>query len=91
MADELIIYGYPSGCPACDQAKDVLEVLGLPYEFRPVERHSALRKRLLDLGADTLPSIYTASGAPLGGASELRKAARLGVTSLVAMNDGGLS
>lgn len=80
MTPSIFIYGYAEGCPACDQLKQLLALLGVPYEYRPVERQSALRESLMVEGYTTLPQAFeTATGRSLGGYSDFRKVARLGL------------
>lgn len=80
MIPSIFIYGYAEGCPACDNLKALLDLLGVPYDFTPVERHSALRERLKAEGYDTLPQAFeVATGRSLGGYSDFRKVARLGL------------
>ena len=79
MSDKLIIFGYASGCPACDDLKSLLDLLSIPYNYGTVERDSPVRATLRDAGFDTLPAIFSPSGESLGGYSEFRKTARLGI------------
>jgi glutaredoxin len=80
MTPSIILFGYADGCPACDQIKSLLDLLGVPYDYRPVERGSALRERLRDEGYETLPQAFeAATGRSLGGYSDFRKVARLGL------------
>lgn len=80
MTTSIFIYGYAEGCPACDQLKSLLDLLGVPYEFRPVGRESILRSRLKAQGYDTLPQAFeAATGRSLGDYSDFRKVARLGL------------
>ena len=80
MNQPIIVYGYATGCPACDQIKTLLDVLGVQYDYRPVERESGLRRALRDAGVATLPcAIEAPTGRILGGYSDFRKVARLGL------------
>lgn len=80
MNEPIIIFGYSEGCPACDQLKSLLDLLGVQYDFRPVARGSALRARLKAEGYDTLPqAVEATTGRSLGGYSDFRKVARLGL------------
>ena len=80
MNQPIIVYGYPSGCPACDQLKALLDVLGVQYEYRDVERESYLRRALRANGVATLPcAVEAPTGRILGGYSDFRKVARLGL------------
>lgn len=80
MTPPIIIFGYPEGCPACDNLKSLLGLLGVPFEYRPVERQSALRESLLAEGYATLPQVFCGTtGRSLGDYSDYRKVARLGL------------
>jgi glutaredoxin len=80
MTPSIFIYGYADGCPACDQLKSFLDLVGVQYDYRPVERGSALRERLRDAGYATLPQAFESlTGRSLGGYSDFRKVARLGL------------
>ena len=80
MNQPIIVYGYASGCPACDQLKALLDLIGVQYDYRPVERGSGLRRALRDAGVATLPcAVEAPTGRILGGYSDFRKVARLGL------------
>lgn len=79
MNDKMTIYGYAEGCPACDDLKTLLDLLSIPYDFIPVERGGDVREAMRDLGYTTLPQAFDRSERSLGGLSEFRKVARLGL------------
>lgn len=80
MFDKLTIYGYASGCPACDNLKALLDNLGVQYDFIAIGPESRERAILRDAGYDTLPQAFEAlTGRSLGGYSDFRKVARLGL------------
>ena len=80
MTPQIFIYGYAEGCPACDNLKGLLDNIGVPYSFTPVGRDSPLRRLLKEQGYDTLPQAFEArTGRSLGGYSDFRKVARLGL------------
>ena len=70
VAHDVIIYG--SACPACTQAKAVLDHHGIDYQSRPINelprRHGRVR---------SMPQI-TIDGELLGGINQLLKLARSG-------------
>lgn len=79
MSDKITVYGYPEGCPACDQLKQLLTLLSIPFEFIPIAPESRERAILRDAGYGTVPQAFDPSGASLGGLSDFRKVARLGL------------
>lgn len=81
MTEETIhVWGYSEGCPACDKLKEILDLLGLPYQYHAIPRESPEREALRDAGFDTVPQVFTSDGAAMGGLLELRRAAIGGVS-----------
>lgn len=79
MNNPITIYGYAEGCPACTELKQLLDLLSIPYEFLSIGRESRERAILRDAGYETVPQAFSATGEALGGLSEFRKVARLGI------------
>jgi len=79
MTNKLTIFGYAEGCPACDDLKSLLDLLNIPYTFHHTAPESHARASLRAEGYATLPQVFSPSGEALGGYSEFRKTARLGI------------
>lgn len=62
----LHVWGYPTGCPACDNLKALLTALGVNFQFHPIERDSPARQQLRDAGFATVPQVFDLDGAHLG-------------------------
>ncbi len=82
MPNHIVVYG--SACPACTQAKAVLDHHHIPYESRPISdlprRHGPVR---------SMPQI-TVDDELLGGINQLLKLARMGGLEHLAAGDGEL-
>jgi glutaredoxin len=63
---EIHVWGYADGCPACTSTKNLLDMLGVPYQFHPVERTCWKRESLRNAGFATVPQIFTSDGLHLG-------------------------
>ena len=79
MTNKLTIFGYAEGCPACDDLKSLLDLLNIPYTFHHTAPESHARASLRAEGYATLPQVFSPSGEALGGYSDFRKVARLGI------------
>ena len=74
---------YGSACPACQQAKAVLERHGIPYASRPLGELPARFGR-----PRTMPQIVV-DGVLLGGLDGLLRAARCGALARLARGESG--
>ena len=79
MSSKLTIFGYAEGCPACDDLKSLFDLLSVPYTYHAIARDSPARASLRASGYETLPQVFSPSGEALGGYSDFRKTARLGI------------
>ncbi|WP_422049743.1 glutaredoxin family protein [Shimia sp.] len=79
MSNPLTVYGYDNGCPACDDLKQLLTLLSIPFDFIAVAPDSRERAVLREAGYETVPQVFTPSGVSVGGLSDFRKVARLGL------------
>ena len=72
--DDLHVYGYPSGCPACDRLKALLIEHGLSFTFHHLHREGPQRETLRAAGFTTVPQVFDRHGAHLGDYSSIKKA-----------------
>lgn len=61
----LRVYGYWTGCEACDGLKELLEEYGMPFDFIPVTRGSHPFK--------TVPMIFGPHGDWIGNYDTMKK------------------
>jgi glutaredoxin len=81
MAPEVVVYG--SSCPACTQAKAVLERFGVGYRERPISELPRAHGRVR-----SMPQI-TIGGELLGGVNPLLRLARAGGLERLAGDETG--
>jgi glutaredoxin len=72
--DDIHVYGYPEGCPACDLLKALLYDLGLSYTFHHLHPQGPLREALRREGFSTVPQVFSREGVHLGDYQALKKA-----------------
>lgn len=72
--DEVHVYGYPDGCPACDQLKALLIEHGISFTFHHLHRKGPLREALRALGFATVPQVFDRNGSHIGDFTTIRKA-----------------
>lgn len=63
---ELHVYGYPSGCPACDNLKALLIEHGLSFTFHHLHPQGPKRELLRAAGFSTVPQAFDREGNHLG-------------------------
>lgn len=56
--DQIDIFGYANGCPACDELKTFLTSKNIPFQSINMERDSQLRDHFRDLGYATVPICF---------------------------------
>lgn len=62
-----------ANCPACNQAKNLLDIKGIPYEVRMLGENATKQELLVAVpGARSVPQIFL-NGEYVGGLPELRK------------------
>lgn len=71
---EVHVYGYPSGCPACDQLKLLLIEHHISFTFHHLHREGAKREALREAGFATVPQVFTREGHWMGDYTTIRKA-----------------
>lgn len=69
---QMTIFGYAEGCPACDQLKLFLTERNIPFQSVNMERDSELRDQFRQLGYATVPICYV-DGWHVGGKDEVIK------------------
>lgn len=79
MTQQLHVWGYSEGCPACTDLKALLSTLGIPFVYHSITRGSPEREALRGAGFATVPQVFDPLGNHLGDLSTYRKAARLGI------------
>lgn len=74
-AEQLHIFGYPEGCPACDALKDLLVDQGVSFTFHHLQRDCPTRTALRDTyGFQTVPQAFLPDGSHVGDYNEIRNA-----------------
>ena len=67
----ITIYGKPA-CPQCDQAKSIMNMKGLEYDYIDISVDESSRQKVLSDGFRSAPAIYI-DDEKLGGVNELIK------------------
>lgn len=83
MTDQLHVWGYAEGCPACTNLKSLLDLLKVPYVFHAIDRDSPHRAALRDAGFATVPQVFTQAGDHVGDYQVFRGAAVAAVETLI--------
>ena len=72
--NELHLYGYPEGCPACDKLKQLLAEHKLGYTFHPLTPTHPAREALRDLGFATVPQLFDSNWGHIGDYATVKRA-----------------
>ena len=70
---QIHVWGYPSGCPACDTLKELLEAHGVSYWFHHLHPSCHQRELLRGAGFATVPQVFDLDGNWLGDLNEIKR------------------
>lgn len=71
---EINVWGYQSGCPACDSLKAVLASYSVPYTFWAIDPAGEAREALREAGYATVPQAFMLDGTHIGDYQSIKQA-----------------